>query len=74
MLSVAGAGRARAAWPRRAPSDSPLWQVIVMEANEHEPQNGHDDEPQSLHDHSATGLAPDAAQRVARFFKKHKKS
>src|SRR5215813_14607388 len=34
-----------------------FWQVIVMEANEHEPQNGHDHEPQSLHDHSATPRA-----------------
>jgi cobalt-zinc-cadmium efflux system membrane fusion protein len=31
--------------------------VIVMEANEHEPQNGHDHEPQDAHDHSATPRA-----------------
>src|SRR5215469_10448994 len=34
-----------------------FWQVIVMEANEHEPQNGHDHDPQNLHDHSATPRA-----------------
>src|SRR5215469_2315333 len=35
-----------------------FWQVIVMEANEHEePQNGHDHEPQISHDHTATPRA-----------------
>jgi cobalt-zinc-cadmium efflux system membrane fusion protein len=31
--------------------------VIVMEANEHEPQGAHDHEPQSTHEHSATPRA-----------------
>src|SRR5262249_21648243 len=34
-----------------------FWQVIVMEANEPDPQTGHDHEPRTLHDHAATPRA-----------------
>jgi membrane fusion protein, heavy metal efflux system len=34
-----------------------FWQVIVMEANEHDPQNGHDHEPQPGPEHAATPRA-----------------